>query len=169
MRCLYSAVKLLRLALLTTSGLGRSAIPRSPPIALRSSSLRSASLRSADTAGQDVFVFFMLNFLPALLCNSGYEKCLGYIGTEGTYQWSPIATAALRRYSNPMPITVPNYNCKTDRHQFGTLIGITSESLSTRFRNADRHPPGSAPGRSRSWDSASVPPVYFSLFSYISP
>jgi hypothetical protein len=27
-----------------------------------------------------------------------------------------------------MPISVPNYNRKTDRHQFGTLIGITSES-----------------------------------------
>jgi len=26
-----------------------------------------------------------------------------------------------------MPITVPNYSRKTDRHQFGTLIGITSE------------------------------------------
>jgi hypothetical protein len=34
----------------------------------------------------------------------------------------------LRRRSNPMPITVPNYNRKTDRLQFGTLIGITSES-----------------------------------------
>jgi hypothetical protein len=45
-----------------------------------------------------------------------------------TFQWSPFATAALRHLSNPMPITVPNYTCKTDRHQFGTLIGITSES-----------------------------------------
>jgi len=27
-----------------------------------------------------------------------------------------------------MPITVPNYNRKTDWLQFGTLIGITSES-----------------------------------------
>jgi len=27
-----------------------------------------------------------------------------------------------------MPITVPNYNRKNDRLQFGTLIGITSES-----------------------------------------
>jgi len=27
-----------------------------------------------------------------------------------------------------MPITIPNYNRKTDRHQLGTLIGITSES-----------------------------------------
>jgi len=27
-----------------------------------------------------------------------------------------------------MPITIPNYNRNTDRHQFGTLIGITSES-----------------------------------------
>jgi hypothetical protein len=44
------------------------------------------------------------------------------------YQWNPIATAVLRRRSNPMPITVPNYNRKTDRLQFGTLIGITSES-----------------------------------------
>jgi hypothetical protein len=45
-----------------------------------------------------------------------------------TYQWNPVVTAALRRQSNLMPITVPNYNRKTDRHQFGTLIGITSES-----------------------------------------
>jgi hypothetical protein len=40
----------------------------------------------------------------------------------------PVATAALRRRSNLMPITVPNYNRKTDRLQFGLLIGITSES-----------------------------------------
>jgi hypothetical protein len=45
-----------------------------------------------------------------------------------TYQWSPVTTAVLRRRSNLMPITVPNYNRKTDRLQFGTLIGITSES-----------------------------------------
>jgi hypothetical protein len=32
------------------------------------------------------------------------------------------------RRSNPMPITIPNYNRKTDRLQFGTLIDITSES-----------------------------------------
>jgi hypothetical protein len=44
------------------------------------------------------------------------------------YQWSPTTTAALRHRSNPMPITVPNYNRKTDRLQFGTLIGTTSES-----------------------------------------
>src|ERR1700722_15496133 len=45
-----------------------------------------------------------------------------------TFQWSPVATAALRRRSNLMPITVPNYNRKTDRLTFGTLIAITSES-----------------------------------------
>jgi hypothetical protein len=44
-----------------------------------------------------------------------------------TYQWSSVATAALRRRSNPMPITIPNYNRKTDRLQFGILIDITSE------------------------------------------
>jgi hypothetical protein len=51
---------------------------------------------------------------------------LGY----STFQWSPSATTAtLRRplRSNPMPITVTNYNRKTDRPQLGTLIGITSE------------------------------------------
>jgi len=26
-----------------------------------------------------------------------------------------------------MPITIPNYSRKTDRHQFGMLIDITSE------------------------------------------
>ena len=51
------------------AGIRWSTTPRSPAIALRSSSLRSASLRSTDRAGEDVFVFFMLNFLPALLCN----------------------------------------------------------------------------------------------------
>jgi hypothetical protein len=45
-----------------------------------------------------------------------------------TYQWNPIATTALRRHSNLLPITAPNCTRKTDRHQFGTLIGITSES-----------------------------------------
>src|SRR5437868_12784602 len=45
-----------------------------------------------------------------------------------TFQWNPAATAALRRHSNLMLITVPNYDRKTDRYQFGTLIGITSES-----------------------------------------
>jgi hypothetical protein len=43
---------------------------------------------------------------------------------------SPVESnrhGCLRRRSNPMPITVPNYNRKTDRLQFGTLIGITSE------------------------------------------
>jgi hypothetical protein len=44
-----------------------------------------------------------------------------------TYQWNPVATATLRFRSNLMPITIPNYNRKTDRLQFGTLIGITSE------------------------------------------
>ncbi len=39
----------------------------------------------------------------------------------------------MRRRSNPMPITVPNYNRKTDRLQLGTLIDITSESASRRL------------------------------------
>jgi hypothetical protein len=37
-------------------------------------------------------------------------------------------TAALRRHSNLMPITVPNYIRKTERFQIEPLIGITSES-----------------------------------------
>jgi hypothetical protein len=32
-----------------------------------------------------------------------------------------------RRHSNLMPITVPNYNRKTDRHHFGIVIDISSE------------------------------------------
>ena len=28
---------------------------------------------------------------------------------------------------NPMPISVPNYRCNTDRFQFGIVIAITSE------------------------------------------
>jgi hypothetical protein len=45
------------------------------------------------------------------------------------------ATTALRRRSNPMPITVPNYDRNidsfsirnADRHHFGIVIAITSE------------------------------------------
>jgi hypothetical protein len=29
--------------------------------------------------------------------------------------------------SNLMPITIPNYSRKTDRHHFGTVIDISSE------------------------------------------
>jgi hypothetical protein len=47
--------------------------------------------------------------------------------------FSPVLTGAsrpcwLRYRSNLMPISIPNYNCKTDRFQFGMLIGMTSES-----------------------------------------
>jgi hypothetical protein len=38
------------------------------------------------------------------------------------------ATTALRRRSNQMPITVPNYDRNIDRFRFGMLIAITSES-----------------------------------------
>jgi len=55
-----------------------------------------------------------------------------------------VTTTALRRRSNPMPISLPNCYQKTDRLRFGILIGITSESWSTSVRNADRHPPESA-------------------------
>jgi hypothetical protein len=45
------------------------------------------------------------------------------------------ATAALRRHSNLMSITIPNYSRKnrsasvrnTDRHHFGIMIDISSE------------------------------------------
>ena len=56
---------------------------------------------------------------------------------------SPAATA-LRRRSNPMPISVPNYRRNTDRFQFGLLIDIASDSRSPSLRNADRHPSESA-------------------------
>jgi hypothetical protein len=49
------------------------------------------------------------------------------VGLE-IYAYGQAATAALRRCpSNPMPITVPNYNGKTDRHHFGIVIKISSE------------------------------------------
>jgi hypothetical protein len=38
------------------------------------------------------------------------------------------ATTALRRPSNPMAISVPNYGRNTDRFRIGMLIAITSES-----------------------------------------
>jgi len=86
------------------------------------------ALGNATTAGNSMLAqseglepqnFFQFAHGQPLLWQLGYS----------TYQWSPsAATAALRRRSNPMPISVPNYNRKTDRLQFGTLIGITSES-----------------------------------------
>jgi len=46
-----------------------------------------------------------------------------------------VATANPRHRSNPMPITVPNYECYIDRFQFGMLIVMTSESWSASPRN----------------------------------
>jgi hypothetical protein len=36
-----------------------------------------------------------------------------------------------------MPINVPNYNRKTDRHQFGTLIGIPRNPQSSALNLLD--------------------------------
>jgi hypothetical protein len=48
--------------------------------------------------------------MVSLFCGNGFLH----------FQWSiPAATAALRRRSNPMPITFPNYNRK--------LIGFSSD------------------------------------------
>jgi hypothetical protein len=72
----------------------------------------------AQSEGMEPQNFLQLAHSQPLLWQLGFS----------TYQWNPVATAALRRCSNLMPITVPNYNRKTDRLQLGTLIGITSES-----------------------------------------
>jgi len=47
----------------------------------------------------------------------------------------PFATANLRRRSDLMPISIPNYKRKTDRFPFGMLIDMTSEPWSTSVRN----------------------------------
>jgi hypothetical protein len=47
---------------------------------------------------------------------------------------------ALRRHSNLMPITVPNYNRKTDRLRFGTLIGINRNPQGPPFQTDDPVP-----------------------------
>ena len=78
----------------------------------------AGDLMLAQSEGMEPQNFFQLAHGQPLLWQLGVS----------TYQWSPAATAALRRRSNLMPITIPNYNRKTDRLQFGTLIGITSES-----------------------------------------
>jgi hypothetical protein len=90
--------------------------------------LVDGALRNGTTAGNLVLAqsegmepqnFLQLAHSQPLLWQLGFS----------TYQWSSsAATAALRRRSNPMPINFPNYNRKTDRLQFGMLIGITSES-----------------------------------------
>src|SRR5215467_10945432 len=92
MRCLYSAVKVRRLASTTTSGSGRggaggSAATVLPATALREASLRSASLRSAagKTVGEagEIPLFFTLIPILALLSNYDQENCLINVGTEG--------------------------------------------------------------------------------------
>src|SRR5574340_463523 len=92
MRCLYSAVKVRRLASATTSGFGRGGAGGSgatvlPAPALRSASLRSASLRSAagKTVGEveEIPLIFKLSSILALLSNYDRENCLIIIGTEG--------------------------------------------------------------------------------------
>jgi hypothetical protein len=92
MRSLYSAVKVRRLALATTSGSGRGRAGASgatvlPAATLRAASLRSASLRSA--AGktvektEEIPLFFTLIPVLALLSNYDQENCLINVGTEG--------------------------------------------------------------------------------------
>src|ERR1035437_6910620 len=92
MRSLYSAVKVRRLALATTSGFGRGraggwGAPVWPAATLRAASLRSASLRSAtgQTVGEaeEIPLFFTLIPVLALLSNYDQEHCLINVGTEG--------------------------------------------------------------------------------------
>jgi len=78
----------------------------------------AGDLMLAQSKGMEPQNFFQLAHGQPLLWQLGFS----------TYQWSPIATTALRHRSNPMPISIPNYNCKTDRLRFGILIDITSES-----------------------------------------
>src|ERR1035437_3360668 len=92
MRSLYSAVKVRRLALATTSGFGRGraggwGATVCPAATLRAASLRSASLRSAagQTVGEaeEIPLFFTLIPVLALLSNYDQENCLINVGTEG--------------------------------------------------------------------------------------
>src|SRR5690242_12216045 len=92
MASLYSAVKVRRFAMGTTSGSGRVGTDGSgatvlPAAPLRSASLRSASLRSAagktvDEA-EEIPLIFKGFSIPALLCNYDQENCLINVGTEG--------------------------------------------------------------------------------------
>jgi hypothetical protein len=85
------------------------------------------TLRDATTTG-DLMLAQSEGLEPQNFLQLAHGQPLLWQLGVSTYQWIPVATAALRRRSNLMPITVPNYNRKTDRLQFGTLIGITSES-----------------------------------------
>jgi hypothetical protein len=88
----------------------------------------TGDLMLAQSQGMEPQNFLQLAHGQPLLWQRGSFHLKVDFGGETYFKWIPTATAALRRHSNPMPITVPNYNRKTDRHQFGTLIGITSES-----------------------------------------
>src|SRR5208282_5391181 len=103
MPSLYSALKVRRLALATTSGssrggAGASEAPVLPTAALRSASLRSASLRCAaagKTGGEageaeDVPLFFIWIPILALLSNYDQVTCLIHVGTEGGAGLHPL-------------------------------------------------------------------------------
>jgi hypothetical protein len=65
--------------------------------------------------------------MVSLFCGNGSLGLKVDFGGETYFKWTPAANRCPARRSNLMPITVPNYNRKTDRLQFGTLIGISSE------------------------------------------
>jgi hypothetical protein len=56
--------------------------------------------------------------------DSGIEEAPQPVEGEGSER---LFSAEARRAQHPGDHTIPNYNRKTDRLQFGTLIGITSE------------------------------------------
>jgi hypothetical protein len=85
-----------------------------------------SALRNGTTAG-DLMLAQSEEMEPQNFLQLAHGQPLLWQLGVSTYQWSPVATAALRRCSNPMPIAVPNYNRKTDRHHFGMVIDISSE------------------------------------------
>jgi hypothetical protein len=65
--------------------------------------------------------------MVSLFCGNAVPQ-VDFGGRKSHFKGRPSRHGGPARHSNLMSITVPNYNPKTDRLQFGTLIAITSES-----------------------------------------
>src|SRR5215471_11258810 len=70
---------------------------------------------------------------------------------SSTSQWKPIRPAQLAELFLMNRFRTADCHSELppifDRHHFGTIIDMTSESLSTSVRNVYRHRPESAPAR----------------------
>ena len=89
--------------------------------------LMDGALRDGATAG-DLVLAQSEGMEPQNFLQLAHRQPLLWQLGVSTYQWSLIATAALRAIPIQCRSAFRTTAVKTDRLQFGTLIGITSES-----------------------------------------